>query len=391
MLMINEILLKYFEMHKNGYIILNNEKLIIYANAIARDLFTSNDINVLFGKFSTCNNTIIEEKECEEISCCEKCVINDALNQIIKDKETKVVKNIEFNNNGIQFNITCQLDYIDGHIVIEFIHINIIDDEIALHKKIMNNTKDLLFYKDSNLEYKYVNDSYLKFLNIEKKDVVGKSDQEILPKEMVKPCFETDIIALEKNIYSGVERVGDRYYRVFKECVSGGIMGIAQDITQEIKLYNEANVDELTKLGNRRKFNSCIKNIYELKEDDYYLVLLDIDDFSNINNSFGHDVGDACLQELCEALSTYSDLTFFRLGGDEFIGLIARDIKTVQKRLEDIFKKLNHEKKIKVSMGVKKLNIDIPYEENYRLIDETLYSSKKKGKNQISYFGEDRK
>ncbi|MGL5353368.1 MAG: diguanylate cyclase, partial [Clostridium sp.] len=363
------------------------EKKVIYANKVAKEMF-SREIDVLFGQFSKCNNTIVEKKDCQETSCCKKCVINNTLNQILKDRETKVVNDIEFITNSREFNITCQLDYIDGYIVIEFIHLKIIDDEIALLKRIMNNTKDLLFYKDSNLNYKYANKSYLKFLGAEKKDIIGKSDKDILPKEMVESCLETDIIALEKEVYSGVETIGNRYYSVLKERIDGGIMGLAQDITEEINLYNEANIDELTKLGNRRKFNSCINNIYEIEDNNYYLVLIDIDDFSYVNNSFGHAVGDKYLKELSSILSRYSDLTFYRLGGDEFIGLIPRDIKTVEKRLSCIFEQLNYHKKIKISVGVKKLNLDISYDENYKLIDETLYSSKKKGKNQVSYYCE---
>lgn len=383
--MIDKTLLKYIEIHKNGYIILNNKKRVIYANTSIKELF-SNDVDQLFGDFSMCNNIVMEKKCCQETSKCKKCVINNALNKILEDRETKIIKSIEFNFNSKIFNITCQLDYIDGYIIIEFINIERIEEETYLLNRILNSSKDLLFYKDSNLRYKYVNNSYINFLGMKKKDIIGRCDEEILPKEMVKTCVETDRITLKRNLYSGIEIVGDRYYRVLKECINGGIMCVGQDITEEIRLYNESNIDELTKLGNRRKFNSSVEKIYKRKDNDYYLILIDIDDFSSVNNNLGHDIGDMYLKELSLILSRYSDLEFFRLGGDEFIGLISSNIKKVEKRITTIFRDLYSQKKIMISMGVKKLDLNISYNENYKLLDETLYISKRKGKNQVSYY-----
>lgn len=90
-----------------------------------------------------------------------------------------------------------------------------------------------------------------------------------------------------------------------------------------------ANTDSLTGLANRRAFRENLENaIAETREDDFALILADIDDFKPVNDSWGHDVGDKLLcrfaERLREVVNSVEEIDAkpARLGGDEFILIV---------------------------------------------------------------------
>lgn len=96
-----------------------------------------------------------------------------------------------------------------------------------------------------------------------------------------------------------------------------------QDITKQKRLEEEMQYeiehDALTKTQNRFAFNRLTKTL-ETTDIPFAFLLLDIDKFKEINDSFGHDIGDEVLERLANILNKnvrYSD-ELFRLGGDEF-------------------------------------------------------------------------
>ncbi|NVK31282.1 MAG: diguanylate cyclase, partial [Gammaproteobacteria bacterium] len=87
------------------------------------------------------------------------------------------------------------------------------------------------------------------------------------------------------------------------------------------KLSDQANEDVLSKLGNRRKFESTIAQVLQRhSEGQYALILLDFDNFKSINDVYGHSAGDAVIVAAADRLRKYvsSNCEAFRLGGDEF-------------------------------------------------------------------------
>lgn len=87
-----------------------------------------------------------------------------------------------------------------------------------------------------------------------------------------------------------------------------------------------ANIDPLTDLPNRRRFQEYIASLvsgHGYCGHEFHLALLDLDTFKEINDSFGHPAGDEFLQTVATCLRSVADerLLIFRLGGDEF-GLI---------------------------------------------------------------------
>lgn len=90
------------------------------------------------------------------------------------------------------------------------------------------------------------------------------------------------------------------------------------------KIQTQAYIDELTNLPNRHNFNQSVDD-YIASEQAFELLYIDLDDFKNINDQFGHEVGDLYLQESCRVIEHYCQDYFktsqpfklFRIGGDE--------------------------------------------------------------------------
>ena len=119
------------------------------------------------------------------------------------------------------------------------------------------------------------------------------------------------------------------------------LFGMFQDITLEKaaaeRLWQAANFDELTNLANRHHFNQVLADAIEgarKSGNDVTLMILDLDNFKQINDTRGHSVGDEVLAEIGRRLAQEaSDGCFVaRLGGDEFAVIISG--KHPPKRIE---------------------------------------------------------
>lgn len=109
--------------------------------------------------------------------------------------------------------------------------------------------------------------------------------------------------------------------------------GVIKDITErknlEFELKIQAHTDPLTGISNRRYFNECAET--ELRRNLRYpgesvFLMLDIDHFKNINDTFGHAAGDAALKKLvltCQETLRITDI-IGRVGGEEFAILLVR-------------------------------------------------------------------
>ena len=111
------------------------------------------------------------------------------------------------------------------------------------------------------------------------------------------------------------------------------------------KIYYYANYDSLTKLPNRsyfyKQFKAYIKNAKE-KKDKFALLFIDLDKFKEVNDTFGHKVGDKMLNIVSKRLSNSIRNNDFlaRLGGDEFVIIFdktneIKDINTLAKKIQD--------------------------------------------------------
>lgn len=179
---------------------------------------------------------------------------------------------------------------------------------------------------------------------------------------------------------------------------------VVQDISErkqaEAKLYKQANFDPLTGLPNRRRahenLNKSLQAAWKTKQK-VAVFYLDIDNFKNVNDTFGHMVGDQLLQLVSGRLvKCCKDIAqICHISGDEFLVYSTytenRDvIKLADKILKDVQTPVLIEGKeifISVSIGISRY----PEDNNevlglVKFADIALYESKKDGRNRYSFF-----
>jgi diguanylate cyclase (GGDEF)-like protein len=153
--------------------------------------------------------------------------------------------------------------------------------------------------------------------------------------------------------------------------------------------------DYLTGLYNRRHFNAMIQNEFnraKRNKHNLILVLIDIDNFKYINDTYGHPYGDNFLIEVARLIKNTlkrANDTLFRLGGDEFAILLANlsldDALTICTDIQRAFKKNTYKDLVSLSMGV--ISIESIHSANVEnlisIADVNLYEAKKQGKNKV--------
>ena len=174
---------------------------------------------------------------------------------------------------------------------------------------------------------------------------------------------------------------------------------IAQSNLQKANfaLYHTATTDELTGLMNRRmlfdRYDAILRDCVEQKHS-MACVVLDIDDYKQFNDSYGHPEGDALLRRIGAVLRKYSSLEGIeigRIGGEEFLAVWQEDdLKRCKRVSEDLRRAVermaiphsggvdhNH---VTVSVGLCMLPAEMA-QGAYLYADKALYRAKDAGKN----------
>ncbi|WP_078555916.1 sensor domain-containing diguanylate cyclase [Bacillus alkalicellulosilyticus] len=158
-----------------------------------------------------------------------------------------------------------------------------------------------------------------------------------------------------------------------------------------IELEKKVKYDVLTELYNRR----FLYDNFDFITTEGTLMLLDMDGFKSVNDTFGHDVGDLVLKEVANILRKLEIPFPIRLGGDEFVLLFPNviDTENVERMATTVLKYLsnwsNFEYPVKVSAS---LGISRFFEESNDLstilkkADAAMYLAKVKGKNRYEFY-----
>ena len=193
------------------------------------------------------------------------------------------------------------------------------------------------------------------------------------------------------------------------DCYNLKMLGIVYQVSVDTLLDVEeiSTVDSLTGIFNRRHFMEFSNILIERArrhQENCYLLIIDMDNFKKINDTYGHDIGDKVLIETAARIKSIirvSDL-FARYGGEEFIIFMTdTDDSGVNKaaerlRLSICDKKFEYEDislEISVSVGVSKI-IDFAMEKAIHNTmekalhdaDNALYTAKKGGRNRVHYY-----
>jgi len=172
-------------------------------------------------------------------------------------------------------------------------------------------------------------------------------------------------------------------------------LSISEIYKQHYLLKSQAITDSLTGLNNRLLLQSSLDNgISQSHRSNtpMAILMLDIDHFKNINDQFGHDVGDMVLKETGALLakSFRSSDSVFRIGGEEFLVIIYNTDKAsafiVAEEFRQEYEKLSliADYTVTISIGVSSLQADMDWEKWMKQCDENMYRAKNKGRNQVS-------
>ncbi|OEF99704.1 hypothetical protein BHF71_07705 [Vulcanibacillus modesticaldus] len=175
------------------------------------------------------------------------------------------------------------------------------------------------------------------------------------------------------------------------------INDISKQKKSEEKLRYFAFYDQLTGLPNRNSLEKYIKNILIQKEQRVAFLMIDLDRFKLINDTYGHRVGDLVLKHVAELLQKCigDEGQIFRFGGDEFICIVeeaveSKIIEVARKLTSDHYYPLNikeHEIFISYSVGISLYPIDgLEQETLFKKADIAMYQAKKDEGNTYQFY-----
>jgi diguanylate cyclase len=191
-----------------------------------------------------------------------------------------------------------------------------------------------------------------------------------------------------------IEHVGILIYDV-----TDAAMGRRALEAANIKLKRQSQTDQLTGLYNRGFWESCLQQEFDRFARTPLpssLVMIDIDHFKKVNDTYGHPGGDEVLRQLATILTEVTRTTdrVGRYGGEEFgillVGSDAYQAQSVITRLQQSVDSLtvshyNHDIRFTLSMGLTEISHTFKSHEQWiHMADQALYQSKQNGRNQVT-------
>jgi len=167
----------------------------------------------------------------------------------------------------------------------------------------------------------------------------------------------------------------------------------------EVKLMMDPLTNLYNKVAIQQKIIETTTNSALVGDNQQHVMFMfDMDDFKNINDSFGHAFGDSVIKEFAEVIkdSFRANDWVGRVGGDEFMVLMrnVKDIMAVELKAQEIIDKCKRSYDIEgikvslnVSVGIAIFPLDgVEYDTLYQHVDEALYDAKARGKGVYSFY-----
>lgn len=277
---------------------------------------------------------------------------------------------------------------------------------------------------DENRKIIYANTYFLSELNWELKTLVGKSSDDLftyaskiffesylMPTLLHdKKCEEMQLTLFDGNgarvpilVSTKIDEKGYIYWVFFnaskRDKLYEELINIRKKLEAQAKILTSmASTDELTGLMNRREVNlRAPELINQTKRFDNTIALLmvDIDHFKRINDSFGHIQGDNILKELGLRLQTFGRQTdlIARFGGEEFIMLLPdtdeAGTKLFAMRLHELMSEIKiNNTTVTISIGVTMSDGSQNLDNLTKQADNALYMAKSNGRNKTVFYQE---
>ena len=252
---------------------------------------------------------------------------------------------------------------------------------------------------DANQNIVDFNDSAFRFFSMQGVELSLTQIDDILQN---KSCL-LDVLKSENSM--DFEASGN-YYEIMSETIQDkygkkiGVLKTILDITDkkkaEQRLNELATIDGLSGLFNRRRFMELACETFSASQKNhaaFCLIMMDIDNFKNVNDKYGHSAGDAAINAVGKLIKKQFKETDIsgRLGGEEFSVILKNINISKGYEITERFRKSvqnnvieEEENKISftVSLGVVQYDDSFKnFDEMLRLSDKAMYESKAKGKN----------
>jgi diguanylate cyclase (GGDEF)-like protein len=253
-------------------------------------------------------------------------------------------------------------------------------EEIYLYK--INNYRDTAIVRNPRSFDEAVIDR-------EKTEKLKKYEALDIMSTIISPIYVDDILigAINVDNVDSSNDFNEEDIKVMNYITHELSLALRNFFTQD-RLRYMANFDELTGIYNRRKFKKLLVNELETLDKnkaDKHLILMDLDDFKSINDSFGHNEGDRALIFLAEILreNIGHDGIYARMSGDEFVVFLKGDIAAVRSKMDGIREKFEAKKigsvNLRFSYGICSVYPDnkLTMDEIFGIADRNMYKDKK--------------
>jgi len=260
---------------------------------------------------------------------------------------------------------------------------------------IENDVKKLLKYANSDLEIKMFYQHINKFLeDIKDIDLLIKNNNKLdINKQLDKLIVVLDKIYISKqqNIIILISILSIFTILILLALIKTYISIIKNKNKIHFLAYN----DVLTNLPNRTAFEKDIEKLTSNQNKRFIITFIDLDRFKIINDTLGHNIGDKMLKTISSNINKIfgEKNKLYRMGGDEFVGII-KDIDNIDNILNELIEKTtypieidNYSLNSTFSIGIAKYPTD-GYDKHSLLkhADNAMYHAKENGGNQFAYY-----
>ena len=259
---------------------------------------------------------------------------------------------------------------------LEFFDINIIDEFSLKYKCFLDNLLD---------EKNAIHNEFKDLNYIEKGRLFFKTVQE--SNEENKVIYLKDKYKNKNSFFISISKIKDE-----DELYLLSLTNITNMRKNQLEITKKAFNDELTGVFNRSKFNEVLsQKIEEASKTNeiFSCLILDIDNFKNFNDTYGHLIGDEVLILIAQTISQHirNNDFFARWGGEEFVLLLSdTSLQTaikITEKLRNLVENISHEKArhISASFGVTQYMENDDSKSIFERCDKALYMAKESGRN----------
>jgi diguanylate cyclase (GGDEF)-like protein len=231
-------------------------------------------------------------------------------------------------------------------------------------------------------------------------EFVGKNVQDVLDNKISKrfmKCLKQAAKTGNTQILQYQLSVGGKTHHYEARIVATWgeeVLAIVRDFTDQRQAEKMAETDPLTNIYNRRKFSRLLdQEIQRVERYDRFLsiVILDIDHFKRVNDTYGHDTGDFVLRRITELIKENIRITdiLARYGGEEFVIILPEtDVKGASRQIERMRKTIEKTSfdgvgNLTISAGITGYMGGDGCKSMVTRADKALYLAKEEGRNRV--------